>query len=175
MSNDHGSHPSEAAKRLPRLDSSRLAPANRKRLSTPAIRTFLAIAYLWGLTEEQRRLVLGYPSRSTYHNWCKKAREHGAFTLVVDVLTRISTVFGIHQRLGTLFPSELLGIEWLRTPNEAIIFGRRPPLDLVTSGSQDGLLTVRRFLDRARGGLYMRPNMIDKAFEPYEDTEIVFR
>jgi hypothetical protein len=34
----------------------------------------------------------GYPSRSTYHNWCKQAREHGAFTLDVDVLTRISAV-----------------------------------------------------------------------------------
>jgi hypothetical protein len=29
--------------------------------------------------------ILGYPSRSTYHNWCKQAREHGAFTLDVDV------------------------------------------------------------------------------------------
>src|ERR1700743_1201894 len=83
----------------PRLDKSRLAPANRRRLSAPALRTFLAIADLWGLTEAERLLVLGYPSRSTYHNWCKQAREHGAFTLDVDVLTRISVVFGIHQAL----------------------------------------------------------------------------
>jgi hypothetical protein len=41
-------------------------------------------------------------------------------------------------------------------------FGGRPPLDLVTSGSQDGLLSVRRFLDGARGGLYMQPNTIDE-------------
>jgi len=47
--------------------------------------------------------------------------------------------------------------------------------DLVTSGSQDGLLTVRRFLDGARDGLYMQPNTIDEAFAPYDDTEIVFR
>jgi hypothetical protein len=52
------------------------------------------------------------------------------------------------------------------------VFGGRPPLDLVTSGSQDGLLTMRRFLDGARGGLYMQPN-IDEAFTPYTDTEIV--
>ena len=49
-----------------RLDSSRFAPANRRRLSAPALRTFLAIADLWGLTEEQRRLVLGYPSLIPY-------------------------------------------------------------------------------------------------------------
>src|SRR4051812_39972760 len=57
-----------------RLDQSRFDPANRRRLSPPALRTFLAIADLWGLAEEQRRLVLGYPSRSTYHSWCRRAR-----------------------------------------------------------------------------------------------------
>jgi hypothetical protein len=166
---------SEPAKGPPRLDNSRFAPANRRRLSAPALRTFLAIADLWALTEEQRLLILGYPSRSTYHSWCKQAREHGAFTLDVDVLTRISAVLGIHQGLGILFPTEPLGVQWLRTPHEAVVFGGRPPLDLVTSGSQDGLLTVRRFLDGARGGLYMQPNTIDEAFSPYDDTEIVFR
>jgi hypothetical protein len=168
-------NPAETTKGLQRHDNSRFAPANRRRLSAPALRTFLAIADLWGLTEEQRLLILGYPSRSTYHNWCKQAREHGAFTLDVDVLTRISAVFGIHQGLGILFPTEQLGVDWLRTPHGAIAFGGRPPLDLATCGSQDGLLTVRRFLDGARGGLYMQPNAIDEAFAPYDDSEIIFR
>jgi hypothetical protein len=131
------------------------------------LRTFLAIADLWGLTQEQRHLVLGYPFRSTYHRWCKQAREHGAFTLDVEVLTRISAILGIHQGLEILFPTERLAVEWLRTPHKAVVFGGRPPLDLVTSGSQDGLLTMRRFLDGARGGLYMQPNAIDEAFTPY--------
>src|SRR3979409_2221691 len=109
MLKDNKPRPSEAAKGPQRLDSSRFAPANRRRLSAPALRTFLAIVDLWGLTEEQRLLVLGYPSRSTYHNWCKQAREHGTFTLDVDVLTRISAVFGIHQALGILFATEQLG------------------------------------------------------------------
>jgi hypothetical protein len=165
----------EAGQGPQRLDNSRFAPANRRRLSPPALRTFLAIADLWGLTEEQRLLVLGYPSRSTFHNWCKQAREHGAFTLDVDVLTRISAVLGIHQALGILFSTEQLSVEWLRDPHNAVVFGGRPPLDLVTSGSQDGLLTVRRFLDGARGGVYMQPNAIDETFTPYDDTEIVFR
>jgi hypothetical protein len=97
MRNAPETRPSEAANGPPRLDNSRLAPANRRRLSAPALRTFLAIADLWGLTEEQRLLVLGYPSRSTYHNWCKQAREHGAFTFDVDVLTRISAILGIER------------------------------------------------------------------------------
>lgn len=165
----------EAREKPQRLDLSRFAPANRKRLSAPALRTFLAIADLWGLNEEQRRLILGYPSRSTYHNWCKQAREHGAITLDVDVLTRISAVLGIHQALGILFPSEQDGIAWLRGPHDALVFGGRPPLDLITSGAQDGLLTVRRFLDGARGGTYMAPNSLDAAFTPYDDSDIVFR
>ncbi|MGO8097171.1 MbcA/ParS/Xre antitoxin family protein [Rhizobium leguminosarum] len=159
-----------------RLDMERFAPANRKRLSAPALRTFLAIADLWGLSEEQRLLMLGYPSRSTYHNWAKQAREHGAFTLDVDTLTRISAVLGIHQALGVLFSDERAGVAWLRTPHQAPVFGGHPPLDIVTNGTQDGLMTVRRFLDGARGGLYMQPNALDdEAFTPYEDADIVFR
>jgi hypothetical protein len=175
MLNKRKPTPTGTVKGPPRRDNSRVAPANRRRLSAPALRTFLAIADLWGLTEEQRLLILGYPSRSTYHNWCKQAREHGAFTLDVDVLARISAVFGIHQALGILFPQERLGVDWLRRPHNEVVFGGHPPLDLITNGSQDGLLSVRRFLDGARGGLYMQPNTIDEAFTPYDDTEIVFR
>ncbi|TDW20756.1 uncharacterized protein DUF2384 [Rhizobium azibense] len=158
-----------------RLDTDRFAPATRKRLSAPALRTFLAIADLWGLNEEQRLLLLGYPSRSTYHSWAKQAREHGAFTLDVDTLIRISAVLGIHQALGILFPDERLGVAWLRTPHEGLVFGGQPPLDVLTCGTQDGLMTVRRFLDAARGGIYMNPNILDETFTPYEDGDIVFR
>ncbi len=156
-----------------RLDPERFAPANRRRLSAPGLRTFLAIADLWGLTEEQRRLMLGYPSRSTYHYWVKTVREHGDLTLDVDVLTRISAVLGIHQALGILFPTEADGVAWLRGPHQATVFGGQPPIAVATSGTQDALLTVRRFLDGARGGLYMPPNEIDRDFRPYSDADIV--
>jgi len=156
------------------LDAARFLPENRRRLSAPAFRTFLAIADLWGLSEEQRRLILGFPSRSTFHNWAKQAREHGAFTLDVDVLTRISALLGIHQALGVLHASETEGLAWLRGPHAAPVFGGRPPLALVTSGTQDGLMIVRRFLDAARGGFYMAPNAADAAFVPYGDDDLVF-
>ena len=156
------------------LDIERFAPANRRRLSAPALRTFSAIADLWRLTEEQRRLVLGLPSRSTFQNWVKVAREHRDVTLDVDVLTRISAILGIYQALGVLHDTEREGIAWLRGPHRAAVFGGRPPLDLVTCGTQDGLLMVRRFLDAARGGLYMAPNEIDAGFAPYTDADIVF-
>ena len=157
-----------------RIDQSAFDPANRRRLSGPGLRTFLALADLWGLNEEQRRLILGYPPRSTYHSWVRAVREHRDITLDVDVLTRISAVLGIHQALGILHGSEAEGIAWLRGPHRATVFGGRPPLEFITSGSQDALLTVRRFLDAARGGLYMQPNEADRNFTPYADTDIVF-
>src|SRR3546814_1243839 len=80
------------------LPISRFAPANRRRLSGAGLRTFLAIADLWSLTEEQRRLILGYPARSTYRGWVKKAREHRDITLSVDALMRISAILGIDRK-----------------------------------------------------------------------------
>jgi hypothetical protein len=157
------------------LFDSRFDPANRRRLSAPALRTFLAIADLWGLTEGERLRVLGHLPRSTYLGWCKRAREHHVFTLSADILTRISAVLGIHQALEILFPTGKLCFEWLRSPHNATVFAGRPPLELVTNGSQDGLLAVRRFLDGARGGLYMQPNTLDEDFAPYSREEIVFR
>jgi hypothetical protein len=157
------------------------APANRKRLSGPGLRSFLAIADLWRLNEEQRRAILGDPPRSTYHSWVKAVREHRDICLDRDVLTRISAVLGIHQALQVLHSfeaegvsSEAQGVAWLRGPHKAVVFGGQPPLALVTCGSQDGLLTVRRFLDAARGGLYMQPNGIDHGFAPLTDADIVF-
>ena len=41
------------------LDQSRFLSANRRRLSAPGMRTFLAIADLWALDESQRLLMLG--------------------------------------------------------------------------------------------------------------------
>jgi hypothetical protein len=160
---------------LPQPDPARFAPENRRRLSAPGFRSFMAIADVWGLTEEQRRLVLGYPSRSTYHNWARLAREHGEFTLDVDTLTRISAVLGIHQALGVLFENEVDGVAWLRGPHAAPLFGGQPPLALVTAGTQDGLMAVRRFLDAARGGLYMPPNAADADDARYTDADIVIR
>lgn len=159
---------------LPRLDPRRFAPENRRRLSAPGMRTFLAIADLWGLDETQRLLALGYPARSTFHRWARLAREHGAFTLDVDTLARISAILGIHQALGVLHEHERDGVAWLRRPHGATLFGGQPPLALITGGTQDGLMAVRRFLDAARGGLSMEPNAADRDFTPYTDAELVF-
>jgi hypothetical protein len=152
----------------------RFSPEQRKRLSGPGLRTFLAIANLWNLSEDQRRMILGMPPRSTFHAWIKAAREHAAVRLDLDTLVRISAVLGVHQALGVLFGTEREAIAWLRASHAAPIFGGRPPLALLTCGTQDGLLSVRRFLDAARGGLYMPPNSLDAEAAALTDADIVF-
>ncbi|MET7245558.1 MbcA/ParS/Xre antitoxin family protein [Methylobacterium sp. EM32] len=156
-----------------RLDADRFSTANRRRLSGPALRTFTAIADLWTLGEGERLLILGLPSRSTYYGWLKAAREHQDVTLGVDVLTRISALLGIHQALGILHADERDGIAWLRRPHRAPLFGGQAPLALVTGGTQDGLMAVRRFLDAARGGLFLAPNAVDRDTAPSTDADIV--
>ena len=100
--------------------------------------------------------------------------EHGDLTLDVDTLTRISAMLGIHQALGILHGSEQEGITWLKTPHQATVFGGRPPLDLVTAALGTGASAVRRFLDAARGGIYMEPvETLDRNFQPYRDEDLV--
>lgn len=139
----------------------RFDPVNRRRLSASGLRTFLRIADHWGLNEQQRLLVLGYPYRSRYIRWCKQVQQQKQLTLSIDVLTRISAALGIYQGLRVLHADESHAVEWLRTPHKAIVFGGLPPLDLVTCGTQDGLLTVRRFLDSACEGRYMPLGRLD--------------
>lgn len=165
---------SDKAERSATPESHRFTPENRRRLSGPGLRTFLSIADLWELSENERLAILGFPSRSTYHNWRQKARRHEDITLDLDQLTRISAVLGIHQALMVLFDSEREGLEWLRLPHQSMAFNGQRPLDWITSGAQDSILHVRRFLDGARGGLYMAPNRIDIGFEPYKDSDLVF-
>lgn len=160
--------------RFQTIDPAAFDSANRRRLSGPGLRTFLTIADLWGLTEHQRRLLLGLPSRSTYHAWTRAVREHRAITLDLDVLIRISAVLGIHQALQGLHDTERDGVGWLTSANDAAVFAGQSPLAVMTAGTQDALLTVRRFLDAARGGLAMAPNAADDGSGPLSERDIRF-
>ncbi len=157
-----------------RIDPDSYGPSGRRRVSGPGLRAFLAIADLWGLNELERRLLLGLPSRSTYHAWAKAARERRDITLDLDVLMRLSAVLGIHKALQILHRTGQEGVLWLRGPNDALPFGGQTPLAVMTAGPQDALLMVRRHLDAKRGGIFAAPNAVDEGFEPYTDADIVF-
>lgn len=153
--------------------SERFERDNRTRVSGPGMRTFLNVAEKWGLNEQERIVVLGYPGRSTYHQWARKARAGEEICLPADMLTRISLVLGIHKALRIIFLTDDEGIAWLKQPNAGPTFNGARPMDLLLAGTQDGLYVVRRYLDAWRGGIFAAPNAADAA-PPITDDDLVF-
>jgi hypothetical protein len=123
-------------------------PRVRKRMSAPAIRTFLKVAAAWHLSVEEQRGLLGWPAESTFFKY--KAGQVG--TLPYDSLIRISLVLGIYKALHILFPEPELADRWVNLPNTNPLFGGKPALTLMVEGGMDGLYQVRRLLDGRRGG-----------------------
>ena len=152
----------------------RYSAAARRRMSGPGLRTFNAIADQWKLTEAERMRVLGQPGRSTYFGWLAKARGGIGLTLPVDVLLRISAVLGIHKALKIVFQTDAEANRWLTTSNDGPLFGGQPPLALITAGTQDGLMLVRRHLDAWRGGLFSAPLPGFDEIDPIETSDIVW-
>ncbi len=145
----------------------------RRRVSGPGLRTFLTISDRYGITTQDRISLLGEPSKSTYHEWVRKARDAAPLALPLDTLTRISGVLGIHKALGILFPIEAEAMTWLKGPHRGEVFGGQAPVEVMIGGGLDGILTVRRYLDAWRGGLRGGPGSED-GFEPVRETDIVF-
>ena len=123
-------------------------PAVRKRMSAPAMRTFLNLAKAWDLNVEEQRGLLGWPAASTYHKY--KSGDVG--TLSYDTLTRISLLLGIYKALHILYPDDALADRWVKLPNSNSMFGGEPALSLMVEGGIDGLTQTRRLLDGRRGG-----------------------
>ncbi|MEP6714322.1 MAG: MbcA/ParS/Xre antitoxin family protein [Terriglobia bacterium] len=123
-------------------------PAVRRKMSGPAIRTFLNIASAWGLSNEEQRAVLGWPPESTFFKY--KSGETG--TLSYDMLMRISLVLGIYKGLHILYPEEALADGWMKLPNNNPLFGGQTALAFAMRSGMDGLYQVRRLLDGRRGG-----------------------
>ena len=173
--------PSRQARREPLpegpriLNSSRFRPNRRRQVSGPGLRTFLNIADEWGLSEQERLQVLGLPGRSTFHSWVAKARRGADLTLSVDELIRISAVLGIYKGLKIIFPRQEDAARWLRSPNAGPTFGGQTPLALITSGTQDALMLVRRYLDAWRGGTFAAPAPgFDDVVAPMSDDDLAF-
>lgn len=127
------------------FDFGRYSSKNRARLSGAGLRTFLNIADLWQLTPFERRIILGWPSYSTYRRWVGKAQRNEPLTLSVDVLMRISSVLSIYAALKVLVGDDGQ-LDWLCTPLDEASLAGRVPLALLTDGTQDGLMAVLRAL-----------------------------
>jgi len=122
-------------------------PAVRKKMSGPAMRTFLAIARTWDLSVDEQRGLLGWPPASTFH----KYKSGEVAQLGYDMLTRISLVIGIYKALHILYDDGLAD-RWIKLPNSNDQFGGQPALTLMIESGIDGLYRTRRLLDARRGG-----------------------
>jgi hypothetical protein len=160
---------------LPSLDVGRFQPARRQQLSGPGLRAFLNIADQWRLSEQERLRVLGFPARSTFHGWIDKVHKRTDITLSADELIRISAVLGVYKALKIIFPRDEDAARWLRSANTGPLFGGQAPLALLTSGTQDALMLVRRYLDAWRGGVFTAPVPgFDDVTAPLTDADLAF-
>lgn len=149
-----------------------LSDDDRRRLSGPGLRTFLAIADLWRLSDAERRRILG-ATLDDYSMWTQRARDRSPLMLESDTLLRLAAVLGIYKALRNLHAAHAGALEWPRTPHQAAPFNGRPPLELVVDGRLEELLACLRFLCSAEQGLYMPPNpVIDADFRPYTEVDI---
>src|SRR5690606_40712828 len=105
------------------------APAQRD-LAAPALKAFFNITGRWGLSNEQERLLLGSPGRSTFYRWKRDVPGQ----LPHDVLERISYVLGIYKALHILFSSDRQADEWISRANTAPLFGGRSALERMLGG-----------------------------------------
>ncbi|WP_034851416.1 MbcA/ParS/Xre antitoxin family protein [Inquilinus limosus] len=118
------------------------------RLAKAGLSAFFNIAEAWGLKDEEKRVLLGRPSKATFYRWKAGAAGHPS----ADTMERISYVLGIYRALQILFKDARLADDWVRRPNAASPFGGRSALDRMLSGNVADLFVVRRYLDAERGG-----------------------
>ncbi|WP_132998724.1 MbcA/ParS/Xre antitoxin family protein [Luteimonas arsenica] len=119
----------------------------RRDLAAPALRAFFNIADRWGLGNEQERVLLGSPGRSTFYRWKRDLSGQ----LPHDVLERISYILGIYKALHLIFGNEQQADAWISRANDAPLFGGRSALDRMLGGQVADLFVVRQYLDAQRG------------------------
>jgi hypothetical protein len=107
---------------------------------------FFSISEEWALDNEQQRILLGSPGRTTFFDWKKKKKGN----LSRDTLDRLSYILGIYKALHILF-SDKTALQWIKNPNQDPLFNGKTPLDYMLNGHLVALSDVRRYLDWARG------------------------
>jgi hypothetical protein len=108
-----------------------------------SLRTFFHIADAWKLSAGEQMVLLGITSRSTYSRW----KKEGTNRLSLNVLERLSYIFGIYEALHALLPTCDAADGWIRRPNDAPLFHSQSALDRMLSGNVADLYVVRQYLD----------------------------
>ena len=131
----------------PRPPQTFSAEADRDRLSSVALKAFVALAQHWGLSNQQAAMLLGV-SGSSWDRIKKGSRP----SLNQDQLTRVSALVGAYKGLHLLFADQMAD-RWPGLQNKGPLFDGRTPIDAMIEGGIPLMLDVRRYVDAVRGGL----------------------
>lgn len=114
----------------------------RKGLSTLITKLF----DLWGISDEQRLLLLGMNSED--HDALLKYKEGAPLPQESKILERVGWLLGIHKSLRLLFPrNENIRYTWVSRRNRD--FNNKTPIDIMIGDGLEGILKVSRYLDHA--------------------------
>ena len=122
----------------------------RERLAGPAVRAFFRITEAWGLTDQQRLVILGESvARSTLQTW----KDRTPRTLSVDQLERCSYIVAIYEGLMRVFRrAPELAVRWLQLPRAEHPFYGKSALAFMLGGRSANLAAVRALVDHVSGG-----------------------
>lgn len=124
--------------------------ATRERLSPAAIRGFLRLADLWGLTTEERQELLGASvGRTTLATWARGETS----TLSADQLMRVSYLLAIYEGLQRIWRrAPEIGDQWPRRRRYDAPFGGHTPVEALRRGGIPAFAAVRAYVDELTGG-----------------------
>jgi hypothetical protein len=110
------------------------------------LRTFINIAALWQLTDEEQALVLNVGDRLAFGQWKIAVQAQEAIAIPMDVIVRIGRVLSIYASLVTLFPDESHVAAWPRGRVHDTVFCGETPLSYMTTGDLADLDRVVKYL-----------------------------
>lgn len=112
------------------------------------LRMVFRLMHAWALDTRQQAALLGVSSSSTIYRW----KNYGVRRLRVETLERIHLLLDIHKRLRLLFYlNPDLARAWVSTPNKAVCFGGKRPIEIMLRGKISDLELLRDYLVRAAG------------------------
>jgi hypothetical protein len=121
---------------------------DRARLTSVALKAFIALSEHWDLSGAEAAALLGV-SEST---WDRIKRGIWGQPLSQDQMTRVSATVGIYKGLKLMFADDMSD-RWPKLPNSGPIFQRKSPIEAMIEGGIPAMLEVRRYIDAVRGGL----------------------
>lgn len=116
-------------------------------VTSAALKAFFGIMDEWDLGNEDARVLLGSPSRTTFH----RMKRLEVPKLSHDRLERISYLLGIYKALNILLPDAQIANAWIKQPNAAAPFNGQSASERLLAGNVVDLADVRRYLDAERG------------------------